>query len=149
LTARRLDLVVKYSLFRHLSGFEDASIWGLYRWHIIKRVEHRWKAGLAMDGWKRSIDDYEHAARQLHHSMQVMGYDDAEPVHVDPDGELLSGAHRVACALALGVKEITVHPSDERVWAPPWDARWFLDKGAAPELVEQLQGDLDALKNTA
>lgn len=62
-------------------------------------------------------------------------------VPVDPDGELLGGAHRVACALALGIEEIAIERKENRAWAPPWDMQWFIDHGMGEEDLERLRQD--------
>lgn len=136
---------MKARFFRHLSGFNDASAVALYIQHIVERVKHRWEKGLPMDRYKRKIADYTEAAIGLHYSMRTMGYDYSRPVDVDPNGELLGGAHRVACALALGLKEIPVVEHKQKAWAPAWDAAWFLDHGFGPDLVKELSSELDKL----
>lgn len=83
-------------------------------------------AGLATDGWKLSVEDYVTSACNLNASMRLHGFLDEFAVRVDPDGELLSGAHRVACALALGIGEIPIRQERNRVWAPAWGYPWFV-----------------------
>lgn len=86
-------------------------------------------AGLSTDGWKGALDDYVSAATSLFGSMAEKGFDPRHAVPIDPDGELLGGAHRVACALALEIERIPVERHPSRVWAPAWDAEWFRVNG--------------------
>ena len=113
-----MDLAVKWRFF--LSGGEEA-----YRWHIEARSGERMKAGLATDKWKLQLDDYVKSAKDLLESMSSHGFDEKYPVPIDPDGELLNGSHRVACALALEIPYITVELRPDYVWAPAWDYLWF------------------------
>lgn len=120
-----MDLAVKWRFFRHLYGGEDPDSERVYRWHIEKRSGARIEAGLATDKWKTKIDDYVSSATGLFKSMSLNGFDERYPVPIDPDGELLNGSHRVACALALEIPYIPVELRPEYVWAPPWDYLWF------------------------
>jgi hypothetical protein len=129
-TPRRLDLAVKWRFFRSLDAganpYERATAERLYRWHIEARSGERLGAGLPTDKWKTGIDDYVREAVRIHTSMAENGFDQRFPVPVDPNGELLDGSHRVACALALGITRITVLIASHYAWALPWDWPWFL-----------------------
>ena len=114
---------MKWRFFRHLQSGGDADDCALYRWHIERRSGVRIRAGVATDGWKRSIDEYVTSATALFKSMDRFGFLGSVPV--DPDGELLDGSHRVACAVALGMPDIPVAPMSRKVWAPAWDYDWF------------------------
>ena len=94
--------------------------------------------GLPTDQWKRSVDDYVIAAASLFASMQTNGFNITEPIPIDPVGELLGGAHRLACAQAL---DVTVHAQmwNYTAWAPAWDYTWFADNGmTGPDLIRLL-----------
>lgn len=95
--------------------------------------------------WKRTLEDYLIAAQELYRSMKLGGFDPAYPIPVDPNGELLNGSHRVACALALGIKEILVQHEERYVWAPPWGEQWFIDHGMGAEDLERLRQDFEAI----
>lgn len=99
------------------------------------------QAGLSTDHWKKSIEDYLQSAWHLFWQIRRHGFSPDYPVPVDPDGELLGGAHRVACAVALGLNEIPVEHKTERVWAPAWDWKWFVDHGMMPADLEVLKSD--------
>lgn len=144
-TPRRLDLALKYRFFRHLIDGKDPEAETLYRWHIEARSGYRMRAGLATDGWKRSVDHYVISAKALCNAMAHEGFRPECAVPIDPDGELLGGAHRVACALALQIKEIPVARQSRFAWAPPWDEQWFRDNGMKEEDLARLGGDRQSL----
>src|SRR3990167_9448637 len=145
-TPRRFDLAVKHRLFCHLlRGGNDPDAERVYLWHIAKRSGHRIEAGVATDRWKRSLDDYLSSAKALYGAMVREGFDPAFPVPVDPDGEILDGSHRVACALALGIEAIPVVRMSKRVWAPAWGEQWFRDNGLSEAGLERLRQDWKAL----
>jgi hypothetical protein len=146
LTPRRLDLVLKWRFFRHLFGSTDNDAERLYRWHIVKRSGHRMTAKVATDQWKLSIDDYVQACRSLAASMASVGFHVKGAVPIDPDHELLGGAHRVACATALGIKNISVTESPQKVWAPAWDYEWFVNNGMSNGDLVRLKEDWEAMK---
>lgn len=105
------------------------------------------EAGLRTDRWKKSVDDYVQAARTLIMSMTAKGFDAAHAVPVDPNGELLDGSHRVACALALELKEVPVVWQPRYVWAPPWDYAWFQEEGMSERDICRLYDDYEAMKS--
>jgi hypothetical protein len=141
-----MDLAVKFRFFRHLIGGNDPDSERVYRWHIDQRSGHRIREGIATDQWKLSLTDYVVAAKMLLESMRTFGFRPKAMVPVDPDGELLGGAHRVACALALGIKEIPILRETRKVWAPPWDWGWFVEKGMMFDDLERLLSDWEAMK---
>lgn len=102
--------------------------------------------GMTTDKWKRSVDDYVSAARTLCLSMVAKGFDPAYPVPIDPNGELLGGAHRVACALALGIEEIPVTWEPRYCWAPAWDSIWFEQEGMKLKDIDRLYEDWDRMR---
>lgn len=104
------------------------------------------RAGLPTDGWKKTLDNYERAALKLFESMAADGFDERYPVPVDPDGELLGGSHRVACALALEIAEVPVVRAPQYVWAPPWDRTWFEKAGLPAPEIKTLEAILETLR---
>lgn len=137
---------MKWRFFRHLTGGDDPEADNLYRWHIAERSGVRMRAGVATDEWKRSVDDYVQAAASLTASMMQQGFLPFYAVPVDPNGELLNGSHRVACALALRIHEIPVQLANRTAWAPPWDRDWFLAKGMDAAEVSRLEADMERIK---
>jgi hypothetical protein len=97
-----------------------------------------------MDG-KVDTDHYVAAAGGLYASMVLRGFLPAGAVPIDPDGELLGGAHRVACALAMGIAEIPVTREARHVWAPAWGEQWFIDHEMSAGDLERLRENYAAL----
>jgi len=132
---------LKYRFFRHLHSGNDPDAGRLYRWHIFKRSGGRIRAGLNTDQWKRSVDDYVSSATALYQSMVEEGFNPLRPIPIDPNGELLGGAHRVACAAALGIERVPVDERPNFVWAPPWHYGWFVEKGMNQQGLDRLEAD--------
>lgn len=145
-TPRRLDIAVKWRMFEALGGRDDPQAMMFYRWHIEERVKHRWRQDLPMDGWKRSPDDYVASAKALFVSMKEKGYLPEHPVPVDPSGEILGGAHRIACAIALGIERIAVEHKVQDAWAAPWGAEWFLSKNIGPAQFGRVMADFRGIR---
>jgi hypothetical protein len=140
-----MDLAVKWRLFRYLLSGEDADAVRIYLWHIGKRSGARMQQGLATDAWKRSLDDYLASAASLCRSMAYHGFHPSGAIPIDPDGELLGGAHRVACALALGIEAVPVRRETRYCHAPPWNRAWFLANRVDPDDLRRIDEDLSAL----
>lgn len=119
-TPWRLDLVVKWRFFRHLQTGDDPDAERLYRWHIAAR-----SGGVERGSWKQSVDDYVTAARTLLSAMTLEGFDSRCPVRVGNNGRLMDGAHRTACALALGIGPIPQRQVDKPGRARSWGRDWF------------------------
>ncbi len=139
-------MAVKWRLFYHLRhGGNDPDSLRIYLWHIEKRSGNRMRAGVATDQWKRTPRDYLLAAELLYQSMTDRGFDPDYPIPIDPNGELLNGSHRVACALALGIGEVVVERSPHQVWAPPWGYGWFADHGMVKSGLDRLLTDWEKM----
>src|SRR3990167_1011619 len=138
LQPRRLDLVVKWRLFCNITDPETINV---YLWHIARR-----RASGFVDSTKDSLDVFLPAARGLLASMSSNGFDSAYPVPVDRNGDIMGGAHRVACALALGEPAWATR-SERLAWAPSWDAAWFRQHGMPEGEVEGLIADYERLKS--
>ena len=78
--------------------------------------------------------------------MESMGFLTSQPIPLDKTGELLGGAHRLACALALEIPNVGVEWHGHRVWAPSWDRKWFWDARMAPEDYLRLEADWELMK---
>jgi tetratricopeptide (TPR) repeat protein len=125
----RIDLAAKYLFFRALDGRGDlAGAETLYRRHIAARTggHEPPDATTGAASAKRSVDDYVAAARELHASMRAHGFAPAHPVPVTAEGRIGNGAHRLACALALGL-DVPTWPCVST--GPGWDAAWFSAHG--------------------
>lgn len=125
----------------------DESAERVYRWHIEKRIGARMAAGLPTDKWKRGPDDYVHSAKRLLGSIHGGGFHRLGAIPVDPEGELLGGAHRMACALALGIADVPVTRERIRVWAPAWGEAWFIENGMEEGDLARLSQDWQALSS--
>lgn len=116
----------------------------VYRWHIEMRKSANAKIGLGMDS-KPDTDRYVSDSRALLISMATKGFDPAYAIPIDPDGELLGGSHRLACALALGIDVVPVTRQQQRAWAPAWGEQWFRDNGMDDEDLRRLATDWRSL----
>lgn len=136
LTPRRVDVAVKWRFFRHMILKDDAEAEQIYRWHVEQRVGDRIAAGIPADRWKMSVDDYVRSAELLLECMETYGFcaTPASAIPVDATGELLGGAHRLACAIALEMNQIAVRQVKEKVFAPAWDLEWFQSRMTAADL---------------
>lgn len=103
--------------------------------------------GIATDGYKKTPDDYIKSAQLLIANMKAHGYDAEEPILIDDDGEIWNGAHRIACAAALGLSEIPVFFKRGKVWAPAWDRKWMLDHGIIAQDLKRLDKDMEKLRS--
>jgi hypothetical protein len=147
LKPRRLDLAVKTRYFRHLRSGSDPDSERVYRWHISKRAGHRFSLGLPIDQWKRSVDDFVRSALSLRASMEMFGFEEQYAIPVDGAGDLLGGAHRLGCALALGLASVPVEVKPGKAWAPDWSAAWFVDNGVDADDLVRIVSDWQGLND--
>jgi hypothetical protein len=138
---------VKWRFFRHLCAGDDPDSERIYRWHLSARKAANAKINLGMDS-KSGSDQYVADCRNLLVSMVNKGFDLAHAIPIDPDGELLGGAHRLACALALGIDVVPVTRQPQYAWAPAWDMNTFCDQGASTEDMVRIGKDWKALVNS-
>ena len=139
----RLDLACKYLFFKELENdIPDSYIVNLYREHIFKRsggVEggDRW---IKVPSGKNCVDDYITSAKKLHVSMKENGFDINYPVpyYITNNG-IENGAHRISCALALGIDVYAMKVVPKRY--KRWDEKWFIKK-------EFSHSDIKLLKET-
>lgn len=144
ITPRRWDVAAKYRFFCHLRQGGDPDSERIYRWHILARKASNAKVNLGMDG-KSGTDQYVRDCYALIRSMETYGFLPQFPIPIDIDGELLGGAHRLACALALGIDAVPVEGHQRRVFAPAWDNEWFRENGLPDSDYERLKQDWEAL----
>lgn len=105
------------------------------------------KKGIATDGWKTTPQHYVDSCKTLLDNMSANGYAADAPIPVDNDGEIWNGAHRIACAAAIGFKEIPVYHKEGNVWAPDWGRQWFVQKGIWKHDLKRLDKDMEKLKS--
>ena len=132
---------MKARYFKHLLRGGDPDAERVYLWHIAVRSGARMEQGLTTDRWKRSLDDYLSSAKALFCSMGEKGFDPKCAVPIDPDGELLDGSHRVACALALKIEQIPIVRKPQRAWASAWDEASFIAADISAEDLGRLRQD--------
>ena len=132
---------MKVRFFRHLHGGDDPEAERVYRWHIYVRSGDRMARGLKTDGWKENIEHWIDAAKTLSESMLSNGFLAQHAIPIDEDGELLNGAHRLACALAYDLPRVYTWQVDKKVWAPPWDKQWFLDNHCKEKDLKRIMRD--------
>lgn len=139
---RRLDLAIKYRLFKELLYQSCPDAKRLYRWHIMKRT-----GGVERGSWKRSIDDYFIACGELLDEMCQRGFDPASPVLIDDRRRIYDGAHRIACAILLDL-DIAVARSPKPALSPAWDSEWMLTHGLFDFELERIEKTLSEMKGT-
>ncbi len=122
----RLDLPVKYMLFRSLAcGTLGEVADRLYRRHILART-----GGVEPPGFdgthsaKSGVDHYVGAARDLLSSMRDNRYDPSFPATLGANDLPLEAAHRIACAAYLGC-DVPVRKVDREGFG--WDFKWFVE----------------------
>ena len=139
LTSERYDIPVKWRFIRHLAEGGDPDSERVYRWHIEKRT-----GGREPRSWKRSVDDYVAALAVLLAGMRVDGFDANYPVVLGANGRLRDGAHRVACALFLGLPVLAV--TDPRDGSATWGLDWFRRHDMGPADLQRIEADWQWLK---
>jgi hypothetical protein len=103
-------------------------------------------ANLPTDKWKRTLYHYVSSAKALHNAMVHEGFRTEFAIPIDLEGELLGGAHRLACALALGMETVPVQMHQRFAWAPPWGEEYFRDHGMQPADLDRLREDWQSLR---
>jgi hypothetical protein len=137
---------VKWRFFRHLLGLHaDPDAERVYLWHIKERSGPRMALGLATDQWKRTLYDYVRSSADLAASMRIHGFLPQCALPIDPNGELLGGAHRLACAIALSMPSIAVSRLPRMAWAPPWHREWFIEHGMSAPDIARLDDDWEMM----
>jgi hypothetical protein len=81
-------------------------------------------------------------ARGLFSAMRNEGFKRLYPIPIDPNGELLDGAHRTTCAIALKIK-VHVRRVQKEVWAPPWARQWFIEHDCETNDLERIDADFE------
>jgi hypothetical protein len=115
LTPRRLDIAVKVGFFRHLVNDDDPESIIDYGLHINGRT-----GGAEPGSSKTTLRDYIVEACKLLDSMMKHGFDTSSPIVLCRTPRLRNGAHRLSCALTLGIVPYRVlHNEPGR--SPPWD----------------------------
>lgn len=132
---------MKWRLFRHLLHGGDPDAERVYIWHIEKRRIANRSKGIGMDAGKPENGNYLPAARRLHASMSASGFDRNFAIPIAKDRQLLGGAHRLACAIALDCNVWVERTKTGSVWAPAWDRQWFVENGMSEDDLQRLTAD--------
>lgn len=115
----RLDIAVKWRYFYYLYYGLDHDAERIYKWHIEKRTN-----GKEPRSWKQSIEDYVSSCKELLKNMKEEGFNPDWPIEYGKNGRLRDGAHRIACALLLGLNVyFKIVPLDGTA---RWSEKWFL-----------------------
>jgi hypothetical protein len=133
----RLDIVVK------LMFFEDVDHAWIYRRHIEGRT-----GGRERRSWKTSVGDYLTAASDLMRSMRSNGFDPSHPVEFGSNLNLRGGAHRIACALWLGIP-IHVRIADKPGNAALWDEGYMRRAGMTDRDLAPVMARFEGLRDAA
>lgn len=125
-SVNRLDISVKilYTLEylgRPLPLPHAVDIQALYRRHIQLRTGGR-EPG---NPFKQTVDDYERDFQLLIGAITREGFQSCGAVPLNPDGLILNAAHRLSCALAIGLEQIPCFEIKD-VQAYDWNISWFL-----------------------
>jgi hypothetical protein len=140
LTPRRLDIAIKARFFRSLLSEGDPEGESVYRRHIFGRT-----GGVEPGSDKRCVDDYVARAKDLLASMLRHGFDEGHPVIVCRTPRIRNGAHRIACALVLGLGIARVI-SEKPGHARPWDRNALVASGIAEPGILRAEHDLKELR---
>lgn len=148
LTPERLDVVVKWRFARHLIDGGDPRSAEVYRWHIMVRT-----GGNEANPAKRGLEDYVEHFRALLTLMDQNGFDRRFGIHYSGVNRRLfatsvggGGAHRIAAALALGIKTIPgVEYSDAGRYT--WGEGWFRRHGLPEADLGRILEDYRCLKD--
>lgn len=134
LTPNRLDLATKVALLESLAGPEASFPARLYDAHVAAfSLGDMTEPG---DPSKRGPAAFRAAFMELRDRLARGGFDPARSlIPLASDGTILNGAHRVACALHLGLPLVGVETGLEPV---RYDGAYFHDRGMAED-------DLDAM----
>ena len=119
----------------------DGEAVSVYRAHILGRT-----GGVERGSWKASVNDYVAACGRLLESMQFFGFAEAHPVIIGSNGRIRAGAHRTACAIALGIN-VAVRRVAEPGRSRPWDADWMRRTGMPAADIARAERDLAGLRH--
>ncbi len=131
---------MKVLYFRQLPDTGPAD--GLYDRHIEQRT-----GGVEKRSWKLNLNDYNLAAEDLWQSMRH-GFNAAHPVIVGNNLNLMGGAHRIACAIALDCN-VHVITKDKPGNAAPWDEAFMLGRGMSAADMSVILAEQERLEDEA
>jgi hypothetical protein len=104
--------------------------------HIYGRTR-----GREPDGRKNTVDEYVEACAALVASMSASGFDPTCPIVLCSTPRLKNGAHRLACAMAMGLGPWrTLSPKPGQ--SPPWGRAELCDCGIRESDIRRAEKDL-------
>ncbi len=135
----RLDIVVKAMYANSILGkpTSNSSISAEenYLNHILYRTGGKEPGDEVRKG---SLDQFQQQFIELIHSMQAHGFDPKHPIPVAKrTGIILNGAHRLAVALCLGIKNVPITLHDN-VDGLTWNGNWFIMNGFPPTAIDEI-----------
>jgi hypothetical protein len=78
--------------------------------------------------------------------MKQNGFDENCAVPYTDEGLLLNGAHRIACAAALGTDIVTTVIYDNKQTRKPWGLEWFQNNQFTEKQIEFVQSLYNEIK---
>ena len=143
ITSKRLDVIVRYLLFRDIAWGKESEIYqSLYCRTILVRTGGNEGQSFYSENKKEGMRRHLEAARELCASMKENGFLKEHYIPIAEDFGLYNGAHRLACAMAL----------NEDVWVRKcgkngicdMDFKWFCDNGfSLDDKIRILRGFAD------
>ncbi len=120
---------------------DDKEAEELYFWHIETRTK-----GFEKQHWKSSLRDFKTGCVELLNSMQSHRFLPQYAVDINQDGVLLTGAHRLSCAIAINETAYQrITPTHKTL--QPWDAVYLKSVGADDNLLKSVAEYVDRLKD--
>jgi len=128
LNKNRLDIIVRYLLFRDIAnGIENKKILSLYGRMILARNAAHEPLGKNTFTEKIGVSDFVENAKNLYRSIKDNGFDKKFSVPIGTEGSLFNGSHRIATSIVLN-EDIWVTKSDEKGFNN-FGIEWFYDNG--------------------
>lgn len=135
----RMDVIVKILYARQLLNYPNLNSTidskDLYLRHIYFRTGGKEPGD---EGRKGNLNSFIDHFEQLIHSMQVNQFQEEFAIPVSRrTGLILNGAHRLAAAIALGLKQIPIVVRDDSEGIT-WGDDWFIQQGIYPHELDEL-----------
>lgn len=148
LTLNRLDIVVRYLLFRDMiwGNISDANK-SLYYRMILSRTGGKEPQDFYSPESKDTIEAHLDTAKKLYASIRERGFREEGYVPIADDLGLFNGAHRIACAMALN-KDIWVRICGSK-GVRDFDINYFKENGfSRDDIIRILRGYADIHKES-
>ncbi len=133
ITSKRLDLVVRYLLFKDLvNNIENEEHLSLYSRMILSRTGAIEPLNQYSIESKEGIENHIAKAKELCNSIKKEGFKKDCFVPIDKQYALFNGAHRIAASIALDEK-LWVKIYDNKEGASNFDFKWFEENNFTTE----------------